>query len=113
MLYCGLLGISDRLDTNKVKELRSNHGGKYISNQFTEYCLNNGIKRELIISHTPEQNGVAERVWWTLFNSTRAFLKEFKLNDKCGTKPLKQLLIFEIEILPVLWVIKSRHMKLF
>jgi hypothetical protein len=32
MLYCGLLEISDRLDTNEIKGLCSDNGGEYISN---------------------------------------------------------------------------------
>ena len=49
--------------------LRANNGGEYISNQFTDICAENGIKRELITLYNPTSNGVVERynrVWCML-----------------------------------------------
>ena len=37
-----------------------------------------------MIPHTPEQNGVAECTWRTLFDATRAMLKEAKLDNVVG-----------------------------
>jgi transposase InsO family protein len=45
----------------QVKSLRSDNGGEYISNEFTDFCSREGIRRELIATHNPQQNGVAER----------------------------------------------------
>lgn len=45
----------------KVKTLRSDNGGEYTSIEFTEYLTKEGIKQELTIPHTPQQNGLAER----------------------------------------------------
>jgi transposase InsO family protein len=45
----------------QVKALRSNNGGEYISNGFKEFYSREGIRRELIAPHNPQQNGVAER----------------------------------------------------
>jgi putative transposase len=44
-----------------VKALRSDNGGEYISNKFKDFCNKEGIQRELITPHNPQQNGVAER----------------------------------------------------
>jgi transposase InsO family protein len=44
-----------------VKSLRSDNGGEYISNKFKDFCYKEGILRELIAPHNPQQNGVAER----------------------------------------------------
>ena len=44
-----------------VKALRSNNGGEFISAEFKEFCSAEGIRRELIAPHNPQQNGVAER----------------------------------------------------
>jgi transposase InsO family protein len=45
----------------KVKALRSDNGGEYISNEFKDLCNKEGIRRELIAPHNPHQNGVAWR----------------------------------------------------
>lgn len=45
----------------KIKMLRSSNGGEYISNEFHDFFSNVGIKCQLSISYTPQQNGVAKR----------------------------------------------------
>ena len=45
----------------QVKALWSDNGGEYISNEFKDFCRKEGIRRELIAPHNPQQNGVAER----------------------------------------------------
>ena len=55
--------------------LRTDNGGEYISGEFNRFCLENKIRREKTIPHTPEQNGVAERCWRTLFDAARAMMK--------------------------------------
>ena len=44
-----------------MKALRSDNGGEYISGEFKDFCSKEGIRRELIAPHNPQQNGVAER----------------------------------------------------
>eukprot|EP00253_Pinus_taeda_P025464 PITA_25464 len=44
----------------KVKALRSDNGGEYISDEFKDFYKAEGIRRELIAPHNPQQNGVAE-----------------------------------------------------
>lgn len=46
----------------KIKILRSDNGGEYVSKEFEGYLNKHGIKHEMTIPHTPEQNGVAERM---------------------------------------------------
>jgi len=45
----------------KIKVLRSDNGGEYSSNAFKEFCVDSGIKRELIIPYNPSLNGVSKR----------------------------------------------------
>ena len=66
----------------EVKGIRSDNGGEYTSKKFNDFCIQNKIKRELTIPYTPEQNGVAERAWRTIFDAARAMLKEAKLEPK-------------------------------
>ena len=56
----------------KVKCLRSDNGGGYIDGGFNEYCAAQGITMEKIISKTPQQNGVAERMNRTINEHTRS-----------------------------------------
>jgi hypothetical protein len=37
----------------KVKALRSDNGGEYISNEFKYFYSREGIRRELIVPHNP------------------------------------------------------------
>ena len=45
----------------QVKALWSNNGDEYISGEFKDLCSKEGIQRELIAPHNPQQNGVTER----------------------------------------------------
>ena len=50
----------------KVKYFRSDNGGEYIDEGFSEYCAAQGIRMEKTILGTPQQNGVAESMNRTL-----------------------------------------------
>jgi transposase InsO family protein len=45
----------------KIKVSRSDNGGEYTSNELNNFCKEARIKRELIVSCNPQQNGVGER----------------------------------------------------
>nr|KYP42748.1 Retrovirus-related Pol polyprotein from transposon TNT 1-94 [Cajanus cajan] len=64
------------LDTGKrIKCLRTDNGGEYIDGDFLAFCKQEGIKRQFTVAHTPQQNGVAERMNRTLLERTRAMLR--------------------------------------
>jgi transposase InsO family protein len=44
----------------KIMFLRSDNGGEYTSNDFKHFCKETRIKRELIVSYNPQQNGVVD-----------------------------------------------------
>ena len=46
---------------HKVKALRTDRGGEFLSKEFDRYLADHGIRRQLTTAHTPSQNGVAER----------------------------------------------------
>ncbi|GAA0173161.1 transmembrane signal receptor [Lithospermum erythrorhizon] len=58
----------------KLKCLRTDRGGEFNSEQFDQYCKDQGIKRHLTTTYTPQQNGVAERKNRTLMNMVRAMI---------------------------------------
>ena len=45
----------------RIKSLRSDNGGEYTSHAYKRFCAKAGIKRELTVPYTPQQNGVSER----------------------------------------------------
>ena len=57
---------------SKIKFFHSDHGGEFLSNEFSEYLTEHGIIRETSAPHTPQQNGVAERMNQTLLGSAHA-----------------------------------------
>ena len=44
----------------KLKTLRTDNGGEYTSKEFTAYLKKEGVRHELTVPKTPQQNGVAE-----------------------------------------------------
>lgn len=59
-----------------VQVLRSDNGGEYVGKEFQQYLIKHGIRRQLTVPGTPQQNGVAERINQTLLDMTRCVLIE-------------------------------------
>ncbi len=72
----------ERESGHQLKILRTDNGGEYTSNQFKEYLKAEGIRHELTIPKTPEQNGVAERMNRTLLESVCSILIGTKLPQR-------------------------------
>jgi transposase InsO family protein len=51
-----------------IGTLRTNNGGKYISNEFEIYLSQHGIKHQTIVPSNPQQNSVVEGMNRTLLN---------------------------------------------
>lgn len=66
--------------------LRSDRGGEYNSRAFQQYCVDNGIKRQLTTAYTPHQNGVAERKNRSLMNMVRCMLFGMKVPIRFWTE---------------------------
>ncbi|GJY15084.1 putative RNA-directed DNA polymerase [Tanacetum coccineum] len=56
----------------KIKALRSDRGGEYLSQEFKDYLSENGIVQNLTSPYTPQQNGVSERRNHTLLDMVRS-----------------------------------------
>ena len=63
----------------KVKCLRSDNGGEYVSKAFQDFCDAKGIKREFTAPYNPPQNGVAERMNRTIQEKIRSMLSNASL----------------------------------
>ena len=59
-----------------MKALRSDNGGEFISGEFKEFCSAEGIRRELIAPHNPQQNGVANWKNRTIVGAARVMLHD-------------------------------------
>ena len=62
-----------------LQVLRSDRGGEYLSHEFNQYCMTNGIHRELTQAKTPQQNGVSERRNRTIMERARCIAADSRL----------------------------------
>jgi hypothetical protein len=74
--FCEFKALVEKESGKQVKALRSNNGGEYISNEFKDFGSREGIRRELIAPHNPQQNGVTERKNITIVGAARAMLQD-------------------------------------
>ncbi|CAK9813843.1 Retrovirus-related Pol polyprotein from transposon TNT 1-94 [Anthophora plagiata] len=65
----------------KIKYLQSDNGKEYCNTAFDDFLKTEGIGRRLTVTHTPEQNGVAERRNRTLMDMTRCLLMQSGMPD--------------------------------
>lgn len=65
---------AERLTGRKIKALRSDGGGEYISNEYRAHLKSVGIHHQRTVAYTPHQNGVAERMNRTLKDLMRSML---------------------------------------
>jgi hypothetical protein len=66
----------------KIKVLRSDRGGEFLSGIFAEICEDAGIRRQLTAPYSPQQNGVVERRNRTVMEMARCMLKGMKIPGK-------------------------------
>ncbi|GJV63567.1 putative ribonuclease H-like domain-containing protein [Tanacetum coccineum] len=79
-MYC--LVVTDdykNLIDQKVKIIRCDNGTEFKNKEMNQFCEKQGIKRELSVSRTPQQNGVAKRKNRTLIKAARTMLADSKL----------------------------------
>lgn len=69
----------ERQTNLKVKTIRTDRGGEYVSSTLAKWLANEGIKHEFSNPYEPEQNGNAERLNRTLGEMARTLLSHSKL----------------------------------
>ncbi|MCO5604215.1 hypothetical protein L7F22_058378 [Adiantum nelumboides] len=77
----------------KVKSIRSDRGGEFLSENFARWCKSEGIRKQLTTPYTPSQNGVVERKNRTIMEMARAMLAHASLPrsywaEACNTAKL-------------------------
>ena len=65
-----------------MKCLISNRGGEFISHEFNTFYNDSGIKREISMSRTPLQNGIAERRNRSIMDCARTPMMEKSVSQK-------------------------------
>jgi hypothetical protein len=66
----------ENLTNKKIKTLRTDNGGEYTSKEFVSFCKSTGVRRELIVPHNPQQNGVAERKNRSIEETVKALMND-------------------------------------
>ncbi|CAL2258076.1 unnamed protein product [Prunus armeniaca] len=57
-----------------IRSLRTDRGGEFTSHEFTNFCHENGIHRQLTAAYSPQQNDVAKRKNRTIMNIVQSML---------------------------------------
>ncbi|CAL1680875.1 unnamed protein product [Lasius platythorax] len=60
----------------KVKIIRSDNGTEYCNQKLTDYFKEKGIKHQLTVPYTPQQNGLAERTQRTIMDKVRCMFQD-------------------------------------
>jgi len=96
---------------HNIKILHTDNAKEYTSTEFNKLLEFEGIKHELTVPHTPQQNGIAERANSTLVEMARCMLLQSKLpnslwaeaintanfiRNRCPTKVLNDTTPFEV-----------------
>ncbi|KAH9782268.1 hypothetical protein KPL71_008823 [Citrus sinensis] len=63
----------------KVRRLRTDNGLEFCNKRFNDFCAENGVVRHKTVRHTPQQNGLAERMNRTLIDKVRCMLIQSRL----------------------------------
>jgi transposase InsO family protein len=59
----------------KIKTLRSNNGGEFVSKKFDDLLHECGIERQTSAPYTPQQNGVGEPTNRTIMECARSMIR--------------------------------------
>ena len=66
--------IAENESATKIKALRADRGGEYISQEFTSNLKQYGIQADSTAAYSPQQNGVAERLNRTFSEAAQSML---------------------------------------
>ena len=66
----------------KVKKLRTDNGWEFVKYDFEKFCQSEGIIRHKVVTNTPQQNGLAERMNKTILEKVSCMLVSANLPKK-------------------------------
>ena len=65
--------IENQMD-KKIKILRTDNGLEFCNTDFEKLCMDDGILRHKTVPHTPQQNGITERMNRTILDKVRCMM---------------------------------------
>lgn len=77
---------AERETGKRIKVLRTDNGGEYLSADFSNFLEREGIRHQLTVQYTPQQNGVAERANRTIVEMARCMLIDSNLSESLWGK---------------------------
>jgi len=77
-----VLAKLERLSGQRVRAVRTDGGGEYLSNALEDYFRKQGITHQVTVRYSPQQNGAAERLNRTLMERVRAMLEDSQLDSE-------------------------------
>lgn len=89
----------------KIKMLRTDNGGEYISKAFRQFCLDSGIVHQT----TPKHNGVAERKNYTIMECVRDMVSSAKLLNIFCAEAVSSVVYLQNRLLPFAATNKTRE----
>jgi transposase InsO family protein len=87
----------------KIKVLRSDDGGEYTSTEFRDFYTQEGIRRQLTVPYSPQQNGVAERKNRVIVGAARSMLHDQGLYFSYGLRLAVLQCIYRTRVHIELW----------
>jgi transposase InsO family protein len=66
----------------KIKWLKSDRSGEYLSSDFSEFCVEHGIIHERTLPYSPQSNGITERKNCTLTELANTMLEKVGLSKE-------------------------------
>ena len=81
-IYLKFESMVQTLFNKKIKDLRSDNGGEYISNNFEKHLEEQGTFHQKTVPHTPQQNGIAERRNKSILEAARSMIHAANLPKK-------------------------------
>jgi len=80
------LEIVEAKSGKKLKTSRMDHGGEFLLREFIVFCKDNGIKRQLTMAHTLEQNGFVDQKNYTVVKNLGSMLNGKELPNSFWVK---------------------------
>jgi transposase InsO family protein len=72
--------VAEKQSDKRIKIIRSDNAN--VNNHVNNFLKRNGIRHQLSVEYTPQQNGVAERANRTIIEKAKSMLIESGLNMK-------------------------------
>ncbi|GAX78890.1 hypothetical protein CEUSTIGMA_g6329.t1 [Chlamydomonas eustigma] len=72
----------ERQSGNPTKVIRSDRGREFLNSSLGQYCKEAGIKQEVSVAHSQEQNGIAERFNRTVMEKVRTQLASSGMDNR-------------------------------